>query len=284
MLDRNPGKKIAGLKHALPRTWHRRPCRPIAAIRRNTKWSIASCVTSRNSRPTAASSPVRRSRADHREWHQDRARGRHLGSGACVLQQARAGGRGGRLPTSEANMRAIFAELDAELEEATRNRRLQSEDLRQARGSVRRHQCRASRSVPNSPTARSCSKTVSQLSHFCKGNLVLTNHDTPRLCLRPRRRNRPRSPAAADAPRSTLPHLAHAWPGSWQSVTFWTLFRGTWLATFIVAALDWNSTPLLDWTRFIPGIPLGLIRSHRHRLRLFRYRASATPIAVPTAS
>lgn len=50
-----------------------------------------------------------------------------------------------------------------------------------------------------------------------------------------------------------------AGPGSWQSVTFWTLFRGTWVATFIVAALDWNSTPLLDWTRFIPGIPLGLI-------------------------
>jgi protein-S-isoprenylcysteine O-methyltransferase Ste14 len=48
-------------------------------------------------------------------------------------------------------------------------------------------------------------------------------------------------------------------PGSWQSGTFWTLFRGTWVATFIVAALDWNSTPLLDWTRFIPGIPLGLI-------------------------
>jgi protein-S-isoprenylcysteine O-methyltransferase Ste14 len=48
-------------------------------------------------------------------------------------------------------------------------------------------------------------------------------------------------------------------PGSWQSVTFWTLFRGTWLTTFIVAALDWNSTPLLDWTRFIPGIPLGLV-------------------------
>jgi protein-S-isoprenylcysteine O-methyltransferase Ste14 len=52
------------------------------------------------------------------------------------------------------------------------------------------------------------------------------------------------------------------WPakaGSWQSVTFWSLFRGAWLATFVVAALDWNSTPLLDWTRFIPGIPLGLI-------------------------
>jgi protein-S-isoprenylcysteine O-methyltransferase Ste14 len=31
------------------------------------------------------------------------------------------------------------------------------------------------------------------------------------------------------------------------------------VATFVVAALDWNSTPLLDWTRFIPGVPLGLI-------------------------
>ena len=29
--------------------------------------------------------------------------------------------------------------------------------------------------------------------------------------------------------------------------------------TFVVAVLDWNSTPLLDWTRFIPGRPLGLI-------------------------
>jgi len=48
-------------------------------------------------------------------------------------------------------------------------------------------------------------------------------------------------------------------PGSWQSLTFWGLFRGAMVATFVVAVLDWNSTPLLDWTRFIPGVPLGLI-------------------------
>ena len=48
-------------------------------------------------------------------------------------------------------------------------------------------------------------------------------------------------------------------PGSWQSLTFWSLFRGGMIATFVVAVLDWNSTPLLDWTRFIPGLPLGLI-------------------------
>ena len=37
-------------------------------------------------------------------------------------------------------------------------------------------------------------------------------------------------------------------PGSWQSLTFWGLFRGGMVATFIVAALDWNATPLLDTT------------------------------------
>jgi protein-S-isoprenylcysteine O-methyltransferase Ste14 len=48
-------------------------------------------------------------------------------------------------------------------------------------------------------------------------------------------------------------------PGSWQSLTFWGLFRSGMVLTFVVAVLDWNSTPLLDWTRFIPGLPLGLI-------------------------
>jgi protein-S-isoprenylcysteine O-methyltransferase Ste14 len=47
-------------------------------------------------------------------------------------------------------------------------------------------------------------------------------------------------------------------PGSWQSLTFWGLFRGGMIATFIVAALDWNATPLLDRTRYIVALPLGL--------------------------
>jgi protein-S-isoprenylcysteine O-methyltransferase Ste14 len=62
--------------------------------------------------------------------------------------------------------------------------------------------------------------------------------------------------------RTLLAQPFRIWPaqaGSWQSIIFWSLFRGAWLATFIVAALDWNSTPLLDWTRFIPGLPLGLV-------------------------
>jgi protein-S-isoprenylcysteine O-methyltransferase Ste14 len=48
-------------------------------------------------------------------------------------------------------------------------------------------------------------------------------------------------------------------PGSWQSLTFWGLFRGGMVVTFVVAAIDWNGAPLLDWTRFIVGLPLGLI-------------------------
>jgi protein-S-isoprenylcysteine O-methyltransferase Ste14 len=47
-------------------------------------------------------------------------------------------------------------------------------------------------------------------------------------------------------------------PGSWQSLTFWGLFRGGMVATFVVAALDWNATPLFDWTRYIVAAPLGL--------------------------
>ena len=46
-------------------------------------------------------------------------------------------------------------------------------------------------------------------------------------------------------------------PGSWQSVTFWGLFRGSWLAIFVVAVLNRNATPLLDWTRYIVALPLG---------------------------
>ena len=33
MLDRNPGKSLAELKAALPRTWPRRPCRRTAPTR-----------------------------------------------------------------------------------------------------------------------------------------------------------------------------------------------------------------------------------------------------------
>jgi protein-S-isoprenylcysteine O-methyltransferase Ste14 len=48
-------------------------------------------------------------------------------------------------------------------------------------------------------------------------------------------------------------------PGSWQSLTFWRLFRGGMVATFAVALLDWNSAALLDWSRLLIGAPLFLV-------------------------
>ncbi len=48
-------------------------------------------------------------------------------------------------------------------------------------------------------------------------------------------------------------------PGSWQSLTFWGLFRGGMVATFAVALLDWNSAVLLDWSRLLIVAPLFLV-------------------------
>jgi protein-S-isoprenylcysteine O-methyltransferase Ste14 len=48
-------------------------------------------------------------------------------------------------------------------------------------------------------------------------------------------------------------------PGSWQSLTFWGLFRGGMVITFAVAILDWDSANLIDWSRLIIGLPLFLV-------------------------
>jgi protein-S-isoprenylcysteine O-methyltransferase Ste14 len=48
-------------------------------------------------------------------------------------------------------------------------------------------------------------------------------------------------------------------PGSWQSLTFWGLFRGGMVLTFVVALLDWNSAGLLAASRFLIGLPLFLV-------------------------
>ena len=53
------------------------------------------------------------------------------------------------------------------------------------------------------------------------------------------------------------------WPtpgsGTWQSVTFWTLFRASMVLTFVIAILDWNSAGLVDLNRLIIGLPLFLV-------------------------
>jgi protein-S-isoprenylcysteine O-methyltransferase Ste14 len=48
-------------------------------------------------------------------------------------------------------------------------------------------------------------------------------------------------------------------PGSWQSLTFWTLFRGGMVLTFAVALLDWNGAGLLAASRYLIGLPLFLV-------------------------
>jgi protein-S-isoprenylcysteine O-methyltransferase Ste14 len=48
-------------------------------------------------------------------------------------------------------------------------------------------------------------------------------------------------------------------PGSWQSLTFWGLFRGGLVMTFAVALLDWNSAGLLAASRYLIGLPLFLV-------------------------
>ena len=48
-------------------------------------------------------------------------------------------------------------------------------------------------------------------------------------------------------------------PGSWQSVTFWGLFRGGVITTLAVVLLDWNSVGLLDASSYLVGLPLFLV-------------------------
>jgi steroid 5-alpha reductase family enzyme len=48
-------------------------------------------------------------------------------------------------------------------------------------------------------------------------------------------------------------------PGSWQSLTFWGLFRGGMVMTFAVALLDWNGAGQLAASRYLLGLPLFLV-------------------------
>jgi len=48
-------------------------------------------------------------------------------------------------------------------------------------------------------------------------------------------------------------------PESWQSLTFWGLFRGGMVAAFLGAVLDWNSAGPLDASRYLIGLPLFLV-------------------------
>ena len=96
MLDRNPAKSLADLKNALPKTWGSPTMSPHCAD--EAKYGVVDRITEQY---TGGGGQRRRGRRpeDPRPRHRQRrarhAGGRHLGPGARLLQQARAGGGGG---------------------------------------------------------------------------------------------------------------------------------------------------------------------------------------------
>ena len=98
MLDRNPGKSMADLKNALPKTWSSPTMSPHCDD--EIKYGVVDDVV-KHFEAGARQGREGRRPADPRSRHRQRRarhrRGRHLGPGARLLQQAGAGG-GGREP------------------------------------------------------------------------------------------------------------------------------------------------------------------------------------------
>ena len=98
MLDRAPGKSMADLKDALPKTWSSPTMSPHCAD--ETKYGIVDAVVKHFEALQKKGDKVA-GQADPRSRHRQRrarhGRGRQLGPGAGVIQQAGTGG-GGREP------------------------------------------------------------------------------------------------------------------------------------------------------------------------------------------
>ena len=130
MLDRNPGKSMADLKNALPKTWSSPTMSPHCDDEK--KYGVVDAVVKhfeaakregrQGHRPADPRSRHRQRRARH-------GRGRHLGPGARLVQQAGAGG-GGREPgVGGAHARDVQGGR-RRAAHASRGRRVQSDDLR----------------------------------------------------------------------------------------------------------------------------------------------------------
>ena len=98
MMDRAPGKSMADLKNALPKTWS--SADHVAALRGRSQIRHCRCRgeafrdgTEEGREGCGATDP----RPRHRQRHPRHGRGRQLGPGTSVVQQARTGG-GGRKP------------------------------------------------------------------------------------------------------------------------------------------------------------------------------------------
>ena len=96
MLDRAPGKTLADLERDLPKTWGSPTMSPHCAD--EVKYSIVEKITAQYKDAAAKGTAGRGAegaRPRHRQRRPRRAGGRHLGPRARLLQQARAGDRGG---------------------------------------------------------------------------------------------------------------------------------------------------------------------------------------------
>ena len=138
MLDRNPGKSMADLKNALPKTWSSPTMAPHCAD--EIKYRVVDDVVKHFEAAKANGEKVA-GPADPRSRHRQRRarhrRGRHLGPGARLLQQARAGGGGGEPGVGGAHARHVQG-ARCRAAHPSRGRRIQSDDLNDGlRGRVR---------------------------------------------------------------------------------------------------------------------------------------------------
>ena len=130
MLDRNPGKSMADLKNALPKTWSSPTMSPHCAD--EVKYGVVDAVVKHFEDDEEERRQGRRPadpRSRHRQRRARHGRGRHLGPGARLLQQARAGRRGRKPGVGGAHARDVQGGR-RRAAHPPGGRRVQSDDLR----------------------------------------------------------------------------------------------------------------------------------------------------------
>ena len=129
MLDRNPTKSLADLEAALPKTWGSPTMSPHCAD--EVKYAIVDKITravqGRRGRRHACRRPED-PRPPHRQRRARGPRGRHLGPGPRLLQQARARHRRGEPDVRSQHARHLRRHRRPP-RQVSRGRRIQSEDL-----------------------------------------------------------------------------------------------------------------------------------------------------------
>ena len=128
MLDRNPDKSMADLYRDLPKTWGSPTMSPHCAD--EMKYEVADRVVARFQamQREASRSPGSDPRPRHRQRRPGHGRGRHLGTGPRLVEQAGARGRGREPGVGSADARDVRGGRP-DLARKPRSRRLQPDDL-----------------------------------------------------------------------------------------------------------------------------------------------------------